>query len=68
MANALIPGLSFAVGQDLGSDQICDLDLGQEVDRELSTEETGLLLFSEILATASGKLTKDEVLGDVLII
>jgi altronate dehydratase large subunit len=68
MANALIPGVSFSVGQDLGSDQICDLDLGQKVDKELSTEETGLLLFSEILATASGKLTGDEVLGDVLII
>ena len=68
LANALIPGLSFTIGQDLGSDQICDLDLGPKVDKEISPEETGLLLFSEILATASGKLTRDEVLGDVLIV
>ena len=68
MASALIPGLTFSVGQDLGSGRICDLALEQEVDRALRAEEAGLLLFSEILATASGKLTKDEVLGDMLII
>jgi len=68
MSNALIPGFSFSVGRDLGAEQICDLDLGHEVDNPLSVEDKSLLLFSEILATASGKLTRDEALRDVLII
>lgn len=68
MANALIPGLSFSLGRDLGTDQICDLDLGQKEGKNLSPEDTSLLLFSEILATASGKVTRDELLRDVLII
>jgi hypothetical protein len=68
MSNALIPGLSFSLGRDLGAEQICDLDLGHEVDNQLSVEDKSLLLFSEMLATASGKLTGDEVLRDVLII
>lgn len=68
MSNALIPGLSFSLGRDLGAEQICDLDLGHEADNPLSVEDKSLLLFSEMLATASGKLTRDEVLRDVLII
>jgi altronate dehydratase large subunit len=68
MANALIPGLSFSRGQDLGADQVCDLNLGQKGDRNFSSDDASLLLFSEILATASGKLTRQEVLGDVLMI
>ncbi len=68
LTNAFIPGLSFSVGQVLGSHQIYDLDLGQEGDKGLSAEEAGLLFFSEILATASGKLTRLEVLGDVLML
>jgi altronate dehydratase large subunit len=68
MANALIPGLSFSLGRDLGADQICGLNLGQKEGKNLSTEDAGLLLFSEILATASGKLTRDELFCDVLII
>ncbi len=67
MANALIPGLSFALNPGLGAGQICDLDLGQTEGKDLSTEDASLLLFSEILATASGKLTRDELLCDVLI-
>ena len=68
MANALIPGLSFSRGPDPGADQVCDLNLGQKEDRNFSSEDASLLLFSEILATASGKLTRQEVLGDILII
>ena len=67
MSNALIPGLSFALKRDLGADQICDLDLGQKGDKQLNVEDKSLLLFSEILATSSGKLTGDELLCDVLI-
>jgi altronate dehydratase len=67
MANALIPGLSFSLGPDPGIAQICDLDLGHKVDNPLSVEDKSLLLFSEMLATASGKLTRDEVLRDVMI-
>jgi altronate dehydratase large subunit len=66
LANALIPGLRFSLGQDLSVDQICDLYLGQKEERGLTTEEASLVLFSEILATASGKLTRHEVLKDVL--
>ena len=68
MTSALIPGLSFSCGTDLGADQVWDLNLGQKEDRNLSNEDASLLLFSEILATASGKLTRQEVLGDVLMI
>lgn len=67
MSNALIPGLSFALKTDPGADPICDLDLGQKGDKQLKVEDKSLLLFSEILATSSGKLTRDELLCDVLI-
>jgi altronate dehydratase large subunit len=67
MANALVPGLSFAPRTDPGVDPICDLDLGQKGNKDLNVEDKGLLLFSEILATSSGKLTRDEMLCDVLI-
>lgn len=67
MANALIPGLSFTLDPGLRADQICDLDLGQRGDKPLNVEDKSLLLFSEILATASGKLTRDELLCDVFI-
>lgn len=64
MANTLIPRLIFSAGQEvkqLISEEICDLDFGQEEDRKLSTEDGSLLLFSEVLAIASGKLTRDEI-------
>jgi altronate dehydratase large subunit len=67
MANALIPGLSFSLNPGLGTEQICDLDLGQKEGKNFSTKDASLLLFSEILATASGKLTRDELLCDVFI-
>ncbi len=67
MSNALIPGLSFALKTDPGAYPICDLDLGQKGDKQLNVEDKSLLLFSELLATSSGKLTKDELLCDVLI-
>jgi altronate dehydratase large subunit len=67
MSNALIPGLGFALKTDPGGDPICDLDLGPRGDKELSVQDKSLLLFSEILATSSGKLTRDEPLCDVLI-
>jgi altronate dehydratase len=65
--NALIPGLSFAPKNDTGADPISDLDLGQKGDKALKVEDKSLLLFSEILATSSGKLTRNELLSDVLI-
>lgn len=68
VSNALIPGLSISLARDLGAEQICDLDLGDKVDNPLSVEDKSLLLFSEMLATASGKLTRDEVLRDVMIV
>jgi altronate dehydratase large subunit len=67
MSNALIPGLSFALKTDPGGYGICDLDLGQEGDKQLEVEDQSLLLFSEILATSSGKRTRDELMCDVLI-
>ncbi len=67
MPNALIPGLSFALKTDPGEDPIGDLDLGQKGDKEVNVEDKSLLLFSELVATSSGKLTKDELLCDVLI-
>jgi altronate dehydratase large subunit len=67
MPNALIPGLGFALKTDPSADSICDLHLGQKGDKELNVEDKSLLLFSEILATSSGKLTRDELMRDVLI-
>ena len=67
MSNALIPGLSFALERDPEAHPICDLDLGQKGDNQLNIKDKSLLLFTEILATASGKLTRDELLCDVLI-
>jgi altronate dehydratase large subunit len=67
MSNPLVPGLSFALERDPGADPICDLDLGQKGDKQLTVEDKSLLLFTEILATASGKLTKQELWCDLLI-
>jgi len=68
MAEALIPGVGFVAGEYPASDQAWDLDLRRMEDSAFTKENAGLLLFSEILATASGKLTRGEILGDVLII
>ncbi len=67
MSNAFIPRLSFALKRDPGADSICDLDLGQKGDKQLNVEDKSLLLFSEILATSSGKLTREELLCDMLV-
>lgn len=67
MSNAFIPRLSFALERDPGADSICDLDLGQKGDKQLNVEDKSLLLFSEILATSSGKLTREELLCDMLV-
>lgn len=68
MAEALIPGVSFVAGEDPAYDQAWDLDLRRMEDRAFTQENAGLLLFSEILATASGKLTRGEIFRDVLIV
>jgi altronate dehydratase large subunit len=67
ICNAFIPGLSFALDRDPGAGPVCDLDLAQKGDKQLTVADKSLLLFSEILATASGKLTRDELWSDVLI-
>jgi altronate dehydratase len=66
-ANPLIPGVRFLFGEGDNPSENCDMNLSQVEDRKLSTQEAGLLLFSEILATSSGKLTRDEMLQDALV-
>ena len=67
-AHALIPEVGFVADRAPASSEISYLDLGWVEGKGLTSEEAGLLLFSEVLATASGKLTKDEIIKDTLII
>jgi altronate dehydratase len=67
VAHPLIPVVQFTASQDTDAGDIYDLDLSKVIHGKLSTEEAGLLFFNEILSTASGKLTKDEILKDVVI-
>jgi altronate dehydratase large subunit len=67
MSHPLIPGLGFSFDRDSDCHELAELDVSQVRDKGLKTEDMGLLLFSEILATASGKLTREEVLRNVVL-
>ncbi len=66
MAHPLIPVIHFIVYQDTNASDIYDLNLSKVTDGQLTVEEAGLLLLNEVLSTASGKFTKDELLRDVI--
>lgn len=67
MAHPLIPGVDFIVDQNIGSSDICDLDLSKAMNGQLTVKDAGLLLLSQVLSTASGKFTRDEILRGVVI-
>ncbi len=63
----LIPAVDFSIDQDTGPSVTSDPDLSRVRDKQLTTENAGLLLQSEILATASGRFTRAEVLRGVVV-
>jgi altronate hydrolase len=59
------PSLKLASNTPLYNRMADDMDIncGSIIDGELTVEEAGSRIFAEILATASGKPTRSEILG-----
>ncbi|MFQ6122288.1 MAG: UxaA family hydrolase [Dehalococcoidales bacterium] len=64
----IVPILRFAVDREINAASSCELYLSRLRTGEITAKDAGLLLFSEVLATASGKLTNTEMFGDILFI
>jgi len=62
----VVPIIRFAVDREINADSSCELYLSRLSAGEITAKDAGLLLFSEVLATASGKLTNTEMFGDIL--
>ena len=60
-----VPSLKLATNSPMFNrmDEDMDINCGEILDGTISVQELGLIIFKQILATASGELTKSEEFG-----
>jgi len=60
-----VPSLKLATNSPMFNrmDEDMDINCGEIIDGTINVQELGLIIFKQILATASGELTKSEEFG-----